>query len=288
MEVRRQLALGLVDAHPAEAAAVLEALPADEAAAFLARLAPEPAARLLRHVTAQPAAAMLARLPEPAAAELVQQLPVDVAAPYLRRLPEARREAILSGLSGRRTRALRALLRHREGTAGALMDPDVLALPEDLTVREALERVRSAAEQARYNLYVVDREDRLVGVLNLRELLMARPRERLGTIGRREVIRLAADTDARAIADHPGWQRAHALPVVDARGTYLGALRYRTLRRLEAERAPAADGGDVTAHALGELFWTGVSGVMDALAGAPGEPRGAPPARSGGSGRGRG
>lgn len=272
VNVRRQLALGLAEGHPEDAAAVLEALGPDAAAGFLAGVPHELAARVLRRTTAHPASTILSRLPLERAAEIVAHLPVDVSAGYLRRLDAERRDRLVASLSQGRARALRALLRHREGTAGALMDPEVLALPDDLAVREAVERVRASAAHARYNLYVVDRDDRLVGVLNLRELLLARPRERLAAIAHHEVMRVAADTDARAIAAHPGWREVHSLPVVDESGVYLGALRYRTLRSLEDESRRSDAPGDLTARALGDLFWTGVSGVIDAIAGAPADP----------------
>ncbi|MGH0035439.1 MAG: magnesium transporter MgtE N-terminal domain-containing protein [Myxococcota bacterium] len=274
MSLRRKLALGLVEQFPDEAAGVLEALSPSEAASFLASLSAESAARVLLRTTAHPAAAILAELDPKWAASMAAQLPIDSAASYLRRLPDARREAILEALAPAKARALRSLLRFQEGTAGALMDPEVLALPADLSVREAVERVRKSAGQARYNLYVVDRDDRLVGVLNLRELLLARPRQPLVEIMHREVVKVPAGLGWRALVDHPGWKEVHALPVADTDGTYLGAVRYRTLRTLEARlRQPASD-LDVTARSLGELFSKGLTGAVEALAfAAPPEPR---------------
>jgi Mg/Co/Ni transporter MgtE len=271
MSLRRDLARDLAERHPDDAAAVLEAIDAAESAAFLAALPVDWAVRVLLRTTAHPAAAILAELGGMRASKLVEELPVDVAAGYLRRLAADVRDPILGELSGQRAASLRMLLRFREGSAGALMDPQVLALPRELSVREALERVRKSAEHARYNVYLVDRADRLAGVFNLRELLVAKPRQRLIEIMRSDVIRLAADADWRTVVDHPGWREVHALPVVDHAGTYLGAVRYRTLRRLEARRDAPPSAQGVTSQALGELFWTGISGVLDAMSGPPTE-----------------
>lgn len=269
MDLRRTLAIEFAKAHPDRAAAVLESMGGEDAAAFLGSVPAPMAAAVLHRVTAHPAGASLARLPAEDAARIVSELPVEVASGYLRRTPADVRAAILAAVPARFARSLQVLLRFREGTAGALMDPHVLALPEDLSVREALDRVRKSAAHARYNIYVVDRDDRLVGVLNLRELLSGRPRARLSTLMKRDVIRLGADADRRAILHHPGWREVHSLPVVDADGRYLGAVRYRTLRRLESELVEPAAQGSVTSRALGDLFWTGVSGLIDAVAGAP-------------------
>lgn len=265
MNLTRSLAVDLADHHPDEAAAALEMLSPDEAAAFLGGLSVERAARVLLRTTAHPAAAILSQLEPPIAARIVARLPTEVAAGYLRLGQPHARERILGALEGRRMRAIRSLLRYPEGSAGALMDPEVLALPVDLTVADAIDRVRSSAGNARYNLYVVDRDDRLVGVLNLRELMLAKPSMRLEEIMRRDVIRLDASTDARAVADHPGWQEVHAIPVVDAGGTYLGTVRYRTMRKLEREREAGEPARDATSRALADLFQTGLSGLLEAL-----------------------
>lgn len=275
MDLESRLAVGILESRPAEAARTLERLPAPDVAGFLDALEARPSARVLGQMQPEAAAGVLARMPAEHAVRIVEQLGVDAGALRLRRLEASVRDAILDALPVRRSRALRSLLRFPERTAGALMDPDVLALPADLTAGDAVERVREAASNARYNLYVVDRDHRLVGVVNLRELLLADSSDLLGGIMRTHVHRLAALSDRRAILAHPGWREVHALPVVDEGGVYLGALRYRTLRRLEEElRGPAPDTG-ATARALGDLFRTGASAMVEAVASTPS--RGAAP-----------
>jgi magnesium transporter len=147
------------------------------------------------------------------------------------------------------------------------MDPEVLALPADVSAGEALDRIRAVPEHARYNVYVVDRDQRLVGVVNLRELLLARPPDRLDDLMVRKPLHLPAMASRADVLAHPGWKEVHALPVVDEQGAYLGAIRYRTLRRLEEEllQRPGED-GDATA-ALGQLFATAATGLLEALTG---------------------
>jgi magnesium transporter len=188
-----------------------------------------------------------------------------MAALSLRSMAPSLREEVLAALPDRRSRALISLLRFPDGTAGALMDPEVLALPHDLTAREALARIREAAGNARYNVYVVDREQMLVGVINLHELLMARPGDRLSSLMQTSVHRLPARADRHAIVSNPGWQEVHALPVVDERGVYLGAIRYRTLRLLEEQLRGSRSTDDATARALGGLLRAGASAVVEAM-----------------------
>jgi magnesium transporter len=266
MALEHDLAMRVLVSHPLEAAQALERLAADETARFLAMAEPITGAACLRSMHVPAAAEVLGALEATRAAKVVEELPVDVAAACLRRLEAAPREQLLAQLGGRQQRALRSLLRFTPHTAGSLMDPDVLALPADLTAADATGRVREAAREARYNVYVVDRDQRLTGVFNLRELLLAEPQALLSSIARPNPYRLPASADRRAIVSHPGWREVHALPVVDPDGLYLGAIRYRTLHRLEEELGGSGAETGATARALGELFRTGAGAVLEAVA----------------------
>jgi len=163
---------------------------------------------------------------------------------------------------------LNLLLRYPEGTAGALMDPRALALPQDIPVGEALARVRHAARDVLYYLYVVDRAQVLVGVLNLRELMLAPRKAEVASVMRPHVARLSARADRASILAHPGWREFHALPVVDDAGLFLGVIRYETVRRLEEDRGSAGQSANAltTVLTLGELCWRGMSLVLADLA----------------------
>jgi magnesium transporter len=267
MKLYRALADGLLEAHPLDAARVLESLPEGEALDVLAAAPPAVAGATIRHVAAHQAAGLLARLDRARAGAVVESLGPEVAANILRRMEAQPLEALLGSVAQAPARSVRTLLRFPEGTAGALMDPNVLALPADLSADEALAHMRRSPESVRYNLYVVDREQVLVGVLNLRELLLAARKDLLRSIGRAEVLSLPAAAGRHAILNHPAWREARSVPVVDERGVYLGAVRYETMRRLEEElRRGDAEGGPSTVEALGDLFSTGIAGVFGAFA----------------------
>jgi len=279
MTLVRQMADRVLAKYPGRAATILERVGEDESVRLLARGGVEGVATILQRLSPQFATDVLRRLAPERAAGALAELPVDTAARLVRRLGEGEREPLLARLEARRARSLRAMLRFPEGTAGALMDPDVLALPQELTAREALARVRQAAELARYNLYVVDAQQRLVGALNLRELLIARGRLPLSALMTPEPHRVPATADRATVLAHPGWRDVHALPVVDDSGAYLGAIRYRTLRELEEELlAPRGADADTSA-AFGDLIQAAAGGLLDALAGTtqsvPGERHGA-------------
>jgi len=268
-QLERKLALSLIESHPDDAAGALERLSVSDAAALLADVDADEAAGVLRRMVGRSAADLLCHLPAEHAAETTQALPLDAAASLLRRIDESTRVRILSEMDEQRAAALRSLLEYERGTAGAAMDPDELALPEDLTIGEAIERVMMSPHQVHYNLYIVDREHLLVGVLNLHELFVAPRGEHLSTVMLDPTHKLVATAGYDAIVAHPGWRSVPALPVVDGRGRFLGSLRYRTLRRIERQIEEGRRGrGNPTSQALADLYWTGIAGLVGSMLGA--------------------
>jgi magnesium transporter len=252
--------------HPAGVARVVEQAGEEIAAELLAAFDAELAARVLENMAPLAAAHSLEVVPEGDAAAIVEALGLDVAAALLRRVPEAARTRLVAATGdGARARALAELLQHPPDSAGALMDPLVLAVPSSVTAGEALARVRRAPASAMYYVYVVGDAGRLVGVVNQRELMLASPVEPLPSLMRAGPDSLSSHASREAIVAHPGWQRVHALPVVDKSETFLGAIRYETMRRIERELGQSARAVDprATAAALGELYGLGVAGLAE-------------------------
>lgn len=268
MKLVRELAQYALEHYPDRATIVLERLDEAEtirlldcgglasATAVVERLSPHYATAVLRGVKPERAAKML------------DSLPVDTAARIVRRADPDDQQTVLALVDPKRAKMIRAVLRFPEGSAGALMDPDVLALPSELSAREALQRVRKDAKRTRYNVYVIDQEQRLVGALNLRELLMARGRLLLADLMTREPFRVVATADRASVLAHPGWKEVHSLPVVDDANVFLGAIRYRVLRQVEEELlAPRSDEIETSA-AFGQVIAAGARGLLDAFSGA--------------------
>ncbi|HMB71618.1 MAG TPA: CBS domain-containing protein [bacterium] len=282
MKLQERLAVRFAADHPGEAAAVLEPRPPEDAARALAALPPAVAAQVIRRMAPAAAARAAEHADAAEAGRILGHLTTDTAIPVLRRISPARRQAVADALPREHAEAVRAVLAFPAGTAGASMDPRHLALPADLTVKDTLEAMRRDPEHAHYNVYVVDRDQRLVGVLNLQEILAASPGDRLAERMKSPEHRLDADAGHHAILRHPGWRHVHSLPVVDRDGRYLGALRYRALRGLEAERDGGAAAPElVTVRALGDLFGAGLGGLLGAFAAsvpsrAPSAPRDEP------------
>lgn len=254
-----------ISAHPTEAARVLERQPAVQVAALLSALHPAGAAAVIERMIPTVGAECLAHVRTPAAAAVLEHLDAGAAAAILRRLDPGPRDAFLNAL-GALAAPVRILLSHAEGTAGSVMDPRALALPDDVTAGEAVIRAKRSARFLLYYLYVVDRGQRLAGVLDMAELMRARPGARLAGVMHAPVAAISASTAVSALLAHPGWEEFHAMPVVDDAGRFLGAIRYQAFRGLARADAGHPSDSAATVLALGELYWLGVSGFLRGLA----------------------
>lgn len=265
MSLHRRLAMAFLTDYPAAAALELERMPPARRAA-LVRTAPAQAAPALGRMVSSAAAAALAGLNPEEAAPALNRLPLDAAVRLLRHLPGGEAEPLIDGLPEAKQEALRRALRYPQGTAGALMNPAVLVLPLDITVAEARLRIRRQPGSSSSYLYVVDREGRLAGAVDVSGLTRGGAREQLQRVMRAPVEHLAAWLPSAAVRTHPGWQSFHALPVVDEQGRLVGEIPYRTMRSLEREAEEGRGRGDaVAAGALGELLHVGVAGLFEAV-----------------------
>jgi len=270
-EREKRFARAFLEAHPDEVTLLLERMPPKDVASFLEQLPVASAVQALRRMALALGADALERLSPERAKAVLCLLPVDSAAGLLRRVEADRRDSFLAGLPEEAVATLAVLLRYPEHTAGAYMDTRVLALPQEMTVGEARNRLRRAARQALFYIYVVDREQQLTGVVSLRELMLADGKPPLAEVMQRNVARIPISADHPAILAHPAWRDVHAMPVVDERGVFLGAIRYGTLRVLEAEHASARQSRSPAALALslGELYWLGVGQLLERLQARP-------------------
>lgn len=262
MPAAERLALAFIEDHPEDAARLLErATPAD-AAAVLASIGAAEGAEVFRSLGPTAAHDCAEALPEHTLVAIVELLPLDAAATVVRRTNAEHRTTLLAAVADDLRERLLAVLAYAENSAGALADPLVLALPDDLTIADA-QRALRAARSSTPDVYVVSRDRVLVGTLALQDLMAARPKELLADVMRPNPIRLDANADVATVAAHPAWREFDSLPVVDAGGRLIGGIPHRAVRRLNWEQT-----GPMVATLVGlsELYWAGLSGIIASLA----------------------
>jgi magnesium transporter len=153
----------------------------------------------------------------------------DDRADFIKALPEGTIDALLPLLAQAERNDVRKLVSYPEETAGALMTTEYAALPAEMTVGEALDRLRKVAPEREtiYYVYVVGREDRkLLGVVTLVELVRAVPGRRLEQIMNRDLITIPVSADQEEVARAFEHYDFLAMPVVDSEGRLLGIVTH--------------------------------------------------------------
>ncbi len=216
----------LADLRPADIADILEQLNVEDAGAMLERLDTETAADALNEVEAALQYELLSELDPERASDLLEMLHPDDAADILADLPAAEVERLLSLMPANESQPIRDLLRYGAETAGGIMTTEVLSLAQELTVEEALVYLRqhSAHLEMVYYLYIVDSAQHLVGVVSLRELVVAEPTTHLQDLMDSDVLKVTTDTDQEEVAQLISKYDLLGVPVVDSDNHLVGLV----------------------------------------------------------------
>lgn len=212
--------------HPDAAAHAIEELDVPESAAIIAELDSAVMGPVLERLAAHRAAAVFAHLGPEATQGLIHRMTPRQAAVVLQHLDAELREHLLTGIDSEQIQLVRSALRYPPDTAGGLMEFPVTSLPIDLTVQETIGRIRQAPRETLHYLYVTQRDGRLIGVLSMRDLLLALPQQPLEAIVRRNVATVRATMDREEVAELMRSRGFVALPVVDDEDRLLGVVRH--------------------------------------------------------------
>jgi len=246
--VRRRDTAGITrffeEIPPGEIARVIANLDEEEQIRILRALQPENAADLVEQVPDPQASALIGQLDPPDAAAILEEMPSNEQADLLAGMPKPEAEAILAEMEPGQAETARELSRYAKDVTGGLMITECLAYPEGATVADVLDDLRSNAERYQeYDVqyaYVTAADGRLVGVLRLRDLLLARPSALLAGLGIREPVSVRDDTPLEKLADLFRSHDYFGIPVVDARGRLLGVVRRGAVKEALGERNAAS------------------------------------------------
>src|SRR2546425_1358117 len=214
--------------HPVEIARLAESLSYQHGAEVVESLEDETAAETLEEMAAERQAQILGDMDEERAADILEYMSPDEAADVLGDLPVEKAEDLLNRMEDEEQSEVAELLPYADDTAGGLMTTEFVTLPRDLTVGEALARLREMAETPNmiYYLYVVENEEswELVGVIALRSLILADPSVPLEQVMRSEIQVAHPDDDAAEVSQKIAEYNLLALPVIDENEDILGII----------------------------------------------------------------
>ncbi len=216
----------LAELHPADIADILEQLDVEDAGAFLGSLDTETAADTLNEIEYPRQSELLGEIAPERASDLLERMAPDDAADILAEMSPADAERLLNLMPANESKPIRDLLRYGAETAGGIMTTEVLALPRDTTVEEALAYMRTHSEHLEmvYYLYIVDAERHLLGVVSLRQLVTAEPGKSMGDLMDADVIKVQANIDQEEVARRISKYDLLGIPVVDEENHLLGLI----------------------------------------------------------------
>ncbi len=222
LSVSRQ---ALSDLHPADIAQIISGMSPDERKGFFQKLDLETAAEALHELEPNVQADLITDMDKEQAADVIERMPPDEAADVIADLPADKAQELLGLIEKEEAEDIHELLGHEDDTAGGLMTNEYLAWSADITVGDALEKFRTEANEieAVYYIYVV-REQRLLGVVALRELIVLDPAKRLFDVMHTKLITVRADANQGAVAALISKYNLLALPVVDDQERLLGVV----------------------------------------------------------------
>ena len=215
--------------HPADLADRLQRLELDEVRAVLPLLPPALGAAALAEIEPDRQHELLMALPPPELSPLLAELAPNIVADLVSDLSPHGRRAALEALPAEQRQRVQTLLRYAPDTAGGVMSNRFIALRSDMTVEQVRELLRDRAQEERTEdiayLYVTDPEQRLTGIVSLRDLVFRRAERRMDEILNREVKFVRVTDDQEELARQFEHYHYLGLPVLDGEGRLVGVVK---------------------------------------------------------------
>ena len=168
---------------------------------------------------------VLAAIDDEKLARVIARADPDDAVTFTDSLPEDKKDRVLSLVDPEKRESVRHLTSYPEGTVGRIMTTDYLALLPDTTAQGAIDKIRQRGElETFFYLYVVDNDEKLAGVVPLRNLVIAPPDRSLRELMITDPVRAEATTDQEEAARLVSKYELLALPIVDAEGRLVGII----------------------------------------------------------------
>ncbi len=210
-------------------AEVFSDLPPDQQQEILPLLAPESSADILEELEDEDVVEIANRMETDRLVEIVDLMEPDEAADLLGDIPAEQAEEVLSQID--EADEVRSLLEHPDETAGGVMTALEVHILKDMTVDEAIWHLRHLSPDSEeiYYLFVQDKKDRLVGVVSLRQLVIAKPGTLILDLMDKEPIFVHVHADQEEAARLMQRYDLLALPVVDANHSLVGMITYDDL-----------------------------------------------------------
>jgi len=203
--------------HPADIADIIEQMNPMQRADVIENLDIHTAADVLPEASPEIQAAIIEDINMEHASDILEEMDPDEAADILGDLSHERSEQILKEMEPDEAEDVRELLVYQDETAGGLMTTDYIAITDTMTAQETIDRVRELEPDAEtiYYLYAVTTEEKLVGIISLRDLIVAKPDTPVSQFMVTRVVQIHPDAGVREAAELFQKYNLLAIPVID-------------------------------------------------------------------------
>ncbi|WP_298893985.1 magnesium transporter [uncultured Psychroserpens sp.] len=223
----KALKLLLNDFHYADVAEILDELDLEDSIYVIKLLDSETTSDILTELDDDTREKVLENLSAKEIAEEVEELDTDDAADIIAELPEERQAEVISRIEDDEHRdEITELLTYDDDTAGSLMAKELVKVYETWTVAGCLRRIRGQAKEVTrvHSIYVVDKEEKLIGRLSLKDLIVAKSEQKIADIAKENVDFVNVADDVEDVAKVMAKYDLEAIPVVDNLQTLLGRI----------------------------------------------------------------
>jgi len=218
----------------AEIARMISGLNKPDQIRLLEKLGPEQSAHLISKISDLGTATLVTQLPASQAVSIVKEMSQDEQAHFLRAIDEDDSAAILDEIKPQKASKIRELMSYPENTAGALMITEYLSYDGNMLVKEVLDDLRAQGEAySDYDIqyaYVIADSGPLIGVLRLRDLLMAPRSKTIREIMIKEPLHVNVNMSLRDLKDFFSQYSFLGIPVVNDEGALVGVVRSASVR----------------------------------------------------------
>lgn len=223
----KELRTLLNEYHYADIAEILDELDLDQAIYVIKLLDSETTSDILMELDEDNREKVLKNLSVKEIAEEVEELDTDDAADIISELPEERQEAVISQIEDEAHKSeIQELLAYEEDTAGGLMAKELVKVYETWTVAGCMRRIRGQAKEVTrvHSIYVVNKEEKLIGRLSLKDLIVAKSKQKISDLVKVNVDYVNVHDDVEDVAKIMAKYDLEAIPVVDDKKTLLGRI----------------------------------------------------------------
>ncbi|WP_242157066.1 magnesium transporter [Aestuariivivens sediminis] len=223
----RELKKRLDEFHYADIAEILDELDLEEAIYIIKLLDSETTSDVIMELDEDNREKVLRNLSDKEIAEEIEELDTDDAADIIAELPEDRQQYVISQIEDEEHKAeIKELLAYDEDTAGGLMAKELVKVYETWTVAGCLRRIRGQAKEVTrvHSIYVVNKQEKLIGRLSLKDLIVAKSEQKIADIYISNVDYVNVNEEAEEVAKVMSKYDLEAIPVVDDNLVLLGRI----------------------------------------------------------------